>query len=141
VISILQTLADELQKEVTVGESEDEYSQKTYQRMLDDTAARRAASATTLVQKESVKADTETAILEATRSHTAQQKEKVDAEKFASSTKADCDWLMSNYEARKTAREAEDKSLRDTKAVLNGADYSFIQKEQKALRGAVAVSL
>merc|ERR1719382_260566 len=39
----------------------------------------------------------------------------------------ECDWLLANFEVRKTARAGEVDSLKKAKAVLSGADYSLAQ--------------
>jgi len=136
VLSMLDRLIEGLRKEVLVAKSEEDYSERDFVRMVKDTEARRGASTKALVEKESVKADAEDSILELKRSLTSEAQQKADTEQFASAIKTECAWLMSNYGVRKTAREAETKSLSDTKAVLAGADYSLAQKGQKALRGA-----
>ena len=40
---------------------------------------------------------------------------------------SECDWLVENYDNRKTARAGEVDSLNNAKAVLAGADFSLVQ--------------
>merc|ERR1719238_739544 len=42
-----------------------------------------------------------------------------------------CDFLEKNYDVRKTARGNEIDALGKAKAVLSGADYSFIQLSEE----------
>ena len=45
------------------------------------------------------------------------------------------DWLLKNADARKAARNHEIDGLGNAKAVLSGADYSFVQtKTVRSLR-------
>ena len=37
----------------------------------------------------------------------------------------ECDWIMKNYDLRKSARAGEVDSLKNAKAVLSGADYGL----------------
>merc|ERR1719428_2722869 len=45
----------------------------------------------------------------------------------------ECDWLISNFQVRKEARAGEIDSLKKAKAVLSGADYSFLQTKRALL--------
>merc|ERR1719444_134262 len=45
----------------------------------------------------------------------------------------ECDWLISNFEARKSARAGEVDSLKKAKAVLSGAGYSLLQTSRRFL--------
>merc|ERR1719418_126838 len=47
--------------------------------------------------------------------------------KYISSLKAECDWLLQYFNVRKEARTDEIDSLQRAKAVLSGADFSFLQ--------------
>ena len=47
--------------------------------------------------------------------------------KCISSLHSGCDWLLQYFEVREQARAGEVESLKQAKAVLSGADYSFVQ--------------
>ena len=49
-------------------------------------------------------------------------------EKYISSLHGECDWLLKYHEVRKEARADEIDALGKAKAVLNGADYSLLQR-------------
>merc|ERR1719474_2509898 len=55
--------------------------------------------------------------------------------KYIHSLHGECDWLLKYFDARKEARAGELDALGKAKAVLNGADFSFLQI--KSLRGSV----
>merc|ERR1712083_768005 len=49
---------------------------------------------------------------------------------------AECDWLVEHHQVRKDARASEVDSLNNAKAVLSGADFSFVQVSRHGyLRG------
>ena len=56
---------------------------------------------------------------------------------YISSLHKECDFLLENYDKRKTARASEIDVMGKAKAVLNGADYSLLQigTNVKSLRG------
>jgi len=45
--------------------------------------------------------------------------------KVISSLHQSCDWLLQNFDTRKTARAGEVEALNNAKAVLAGSDYSL----------------
>ena len=47
--------------------------------------------------------------------------------KYIESLHAECDFLVKYFDVRKEARTGEIDSLVKAKAVLSGADYSFLQ--------------
>merc|ERR1719213_1572803 len=52
-------------------------------------------------------------------------KEDMDVEKYIMELHKECDWIMKNYDLRKSARAGEVDSLKNAKAVLSGADYGL----------------
>merc|ERR1719355_354504 len=50
----------------------------------------------------------------------------------------ECDWLLKYFDVRKEMRASEVDALGKARAVLNGADYSFLQTSRglRGLRGA-----
>jgi len=49
---------------------------------------------------------------------------------FLSEVHGDCDWLLSNFDMRKSARAGELDALKQGKAVLSGADFSLLQSAE-----------
>jgi len=50
--------------------------------------------------------------------------------KYIQSLHGECDWLLKNFDVRKEARASEIDALGKAKAVLSGADFSFLQVSQ-----------
>merc|ERR1719181_1421336 len=93
---------------------------------MKDSAEKRALDSKAIADKEGTKADLEAKLLEDEKKSTT--KEAMATHEFLAETHADCDWLLSNFEARKEARAGEVDALTKAKAVLSGADYSLLQK-------------
>merc|ERR1719262_1828215 len=120
----------DLDKEITEVEVEEKEAQKEYEQFMADSAEKRALDAKSIEDKESAKADLEARLLKDQDSHKATLKEAMNTHQFLADVHADCDWLLSNFDARKTARAGEIDALTKAKAVLSGADYSLLQRAQ-----------
>merc|ERR1719198_1679816 len=117
----------DLDKEITEVETEEKENQAEYETFMSDSASKRASDAKSIEDKESAKADLESTLIKAEEEKTAKMKEAMATAKYLSEVHADCDWLLTNFEARKSARAGEVDSLKKAKAVLSGADYSLLQ--------------
>merc|ERR1719284_660639 len=95
---------------------------------MADSAKKRATDAKSIEDKESLKADTEARVLKDDEEKTATMKEAMATHEYLAGVHADCDWLLTNFETRKTARAGEVDALTKAKAVLSGADYSLLQR-------------
>jgi len=102
--------------------------------MMEDSTAKRAADSKSLAEKEAAKADLEVALQKNGESLKATQMNAMANAKYISNLHIDCDWLISNFDARKEARAGEVDSLKNAKAVLSGADYSLVQTKRTHLR-------
>merc|ERR1740123_186659 len=117
----------DLDKEIAATQVNEKEGQAEYEAFMADSAARRTDATKSIAMKGAAKADLGA---EANRLAT----EKGDTMKEAMATSAfikdlhvECDWLIANFQARKDARAGEVDSLKNAKAVLSGADYSFLQ--------------
>jgi len=130
VIAMLDMMVADLDKEITEVEVEEKEAQKEYEQLLKDSASKRALDAKAIEDKESSKADTEAKLLKDEEEKTATTKEAMATHEYLGEVHADCDWLLSNFETRKSARAGEVDALTKAKAVLSGADYSLLQKSE-----------
>jgi chromosome segregation ATPase len=136
VIAMLDMLVADLDKEMTEAETGEKNAQKEYETFMSDAASKRASDSKDLTDKEGYKAEAETTLETAKEGKAAKVKELMATEKYISSLHAECDWLMANFDIRKTARAGEVEALKNAKAVLSGADFSFVQT-QASLRGSL----
>jgi len=130
VIAMMDMMVADLDKEITEIETEEKENQKEYQQFIKDSAGKRASDAKSIADKESAKADLESNLIAAKESKGSKMKEAMNTAKFLSETHGDCDWLLSNFAARKQARAGEIDALTKGKAVLSGADFSLLQSAQ-----------
>jgi len=127
VISMIDLLIKDLQKEMTEAETQEKDSQADYAQMMQDSAAKRTLDSKSLTEKGSAKADQEAALQAHSLARADGAKELMATAKYISSLHAECDWLLQYFDARKEARAGEVESLKKAKSVLSGADFSLLQ--------------
>jgi len=128
VIAMMDLLVKDLDKEITEAEVEEKNSQGEYETMMSEAASKRAADSKALTQKESMKAATEVSMEQHKEGKAASTKELMATLSYIQSLHQECDWLLQYFDQRKAARQSEIEALGNAKAVLNGADYSFVQQ-------------
>merc|ERR1712159_524855 len=94
---------------------------------MSDSAAKRASDSKSIKDKEGTKADLEAALLKYGDETTMTKKEALLNIDTLGGLHQECDWLLQNFDARKEARAGEVEALKKAKAVLSGADFSFLQ--------------
>merc|ERR1719272_1515303 len=130
VINMMDTMIGDLDKEMQEVAVDEKNAQEEYEQLLKDSAEKRAIDSKAIDDKESAKADLEAKPLKDKESKTSTIKEAMATHEFLGDVHADCDWLLSNFEARKQARAGEIDALTKGKAVLSGADFSLLQKTE-----------
>merc|ERR1719350_1834523 len=135
VVAMLNMLKADLAKEMQSATVEEDDAQAEYEKMMADAAEKRRVDSQSLADKESTKADMESKALKLKEEETATMKEVLSTAETLKNLHLECDWLVSNFEVRKEARAGEFDALKKAKAVLSGADYSFIQMSSTNLRG------
>jgi len=128
VLAMMDLLIRDLDKEMTEAEVEEKDSQKEYEEMMDDAAKKRAMDKKEITEKESVKAEAEEDHTTAVAAKTGAEDELGATEEYTQQLHNECDWLIQNYDVRKTARAEEVDALKKAKATLAGADFSLIQR-------------
>jgi hypothetical protein len=136
VIAMMDLLLKDLDKELTVAETEEKNAQADFETAMTDAIVTRAADVKLLSDKTAAKAQSDGAVETYKAEHYANGKELRATMTYLSSLHADCDWLMGHYDQRKEARADEIEAIANAKAVLKGADYSLVQvKAKRGLRG------
>merc|ERR1719161_3048375 len=138
---MIDMLVADLAKEMTEAETQEKNSQSDYVAMMQDSAEKRSQDSKAITDKESAKAGLEADLQKATEEQASKTKELMATEEYISNLHAECDWLVQNYDLRKTARADESAALANAKAVLSGADFSLVQQSARSstirsLRGA-----
>jgi len=132
VMAMMDLLVKDLQKEMTEAEAEEKAAQQNYEKMMSDSADKRATDSKSLNDKEGSKADLQGALEESEGSHSATSQEHMANDKYLGELHAECDWLLQYFDVRKQARADEIDSLGKAKAVLNGADFALVQRNSVA---------
>jgi len=137
VVAMLNMLKADLAKEMQSATVDEDDAQAEYETMMADSVEKRRVDSASLSDKEGAKADLESKALKLKEEETATMKEVLSAAETLKNLHLECDWLVSNFEVRKEARAGEVDALKKAKAVLSGADYSFIQMSSANLRGSI----
>jgi len=127
VIAMIDLIIADLDKEMQVAGVEEKEAQKEYEQMMGDSAEKRAQDSNLVTEKESMKAELETELQSSKEGKLSTTKELMGTLEYISGLHKECDWLLKNYDVRKEARASETDALGKAKAVLNGADFSFVQ--------------
>merc|ERR1719493_218275 len=94
---------------------------------MRDSAEKRTKDSKLLGEKEAIKADLETDLETHAEDKASTTKELMATMQYIQSLHNECDWLLKYFDVRQEARASEIDALGKAKAVLNGADYSFLQ--------------
>merc|ERR1719497_103211 len=142
---MMDILVADLDKEMQEADVEEKDAQAEYEAFMEDSKTKRAADAKLIADKEGTKAELESELQKSGMEHKATLKEAMGKAEEIRDLHLECDWLVSNYAARKEARAGEVDSLKKAKAVLSGADYALMQTAARRglarslqLRGAAA---
>merc|ERR1719408_1029846 len=134
VLAMMDGLIAELDKETTEAEMEEKDAQEDYEKFMQDCTAKRAEDTKALNEKKSAQAETQTELEASKDAHKAATTDLMDVKKYLSDLHGDCDWLLENFDIRKEARANEIDALKKAKAVLNGANFSFLQTGVASIR-------
>merc|ERR1740130_2061858 len=111
VIAMMDMMIADLDKEITEIEVEEKNAQEEYEQFIGDSASKRALDAKAIADKEGVKADLEARLLKDGEEKTATTKEAMATHEYLGEVHSDCDWLLTNFDTRKTARAGEVDAL------------------------------
>jgi len=134
VIQMVDLLIRDLDKEMDEAKVGEKNAQKEYEDMMQDSAEKRAADNKSVGAKAAAKAEAETGLVADEESKMAEFNELTATKQYEGQLHSECDWLMQNFDLRKSMRADEMDNLKQAKAVLSGADFSLLQKS-KNLRG------
>jgi len=135
VIALIDLLVADVDKENQTMELEEKDAQKDYEGFMADASEKRAQDSKSITDKEAAKAETEEQLQADTDSKNSKTVEAMETAKYIGGLHQECDWLLTNFDARKSARSGEIDALGKAKAVLSGADYSLVQMSSVHLRG------
>jgi hypothetical protein len=131
IITLLNTLIQDTEKTVTEMKVEEKDTQFEYEQLMAESSAKHAAEAKAISAKESAKAEKEAELQKLGSELKATNAEAEANSEYLQGLHKECDWLLKNFKVRQDARASEIDSLKQSKAVLKGADVSFLQMQQE----------
>jgi septal ring factor EnvC (AmiA/AmiB activator) len=135
VIAMIDQLIKDLDLTMSEATTNEKLAQEEYEEMMKDSAAKRAADTKSLTEKESALADTEDLVVTKTDELESTKKELMAVHEYMGQLHGECDWIMKYYQVRKDARNNEISALGQAKAILSGADFSFVQSKSRGFLG------
>merc|ERR1719482_2611600 len=112
VIAMMDLLLADLDKEMTEAKTAENLAQEEYEQMMKDSANKRASDSQSIDEKTSAKAGLESDLVKAKGEKKDRTSELMATGKYLSSVHAECDWLVNNFQLRKSARAGEVDSLK-----------------------------
>jgi len=133
-VALIDKLKNDLEKDVQAAEMDEKEAQKDYEEFMGDSAKKRATDSKSITEKDSQKAELEGDLQAAKGAKETATKELMALDEYMAQLHGSCDFLLENFDIRKEARASEIDALKKAKAVLSGADYSFMQVPKLLLR-------
>merc|ERR1719399_1481089 len=133
-VALMDLLVKDLTKEMTEAEAEERNAQADYEKMLKDSATKRAEDSKAVTDKSEALAQMQGELESTKEAKVSTEKDIAATNEYLASLHMDCDFIMKFFTVRQDARASEIDALGNAKAVLSGADYSLLQKT-RSLRG------
>jgi len=127
VLALMDMLSNDLKKDMQQAEFEEKDSQKEYEELMVDSQKKRGADSKLITTKSAAKAEADSMVQTANENLTSANQELYLTNQYIADLHKSCDFLLENYDFRQAARAQERDALVKAKAVLQGADYSFLQ--------------
>merc|ERR1719198_2692669 len=128
---MMDGIKNDLEAEITEMKMDEKHSQEDYVKLMADAAEKRATDSKAVTAKEGSKAELEDEMQKSKDAKKATDGELGESNAYLDELHQDCDFLVEHYEERKEARTNEIDALGKAKAVLSGADFSFVQTNEK----------
>ena len=125
VVSLIGSLVADLAKESQEAKVDEDHSQQVYEAFMAESAASRAEKVREVAELEDAKAAVSASLVQSKEELASAVTSASETAKVISALHQSCDWLLQNFDTRKTARAGEIEALNNAKAVLAGADYSL----------------
>merc|ERR1719428_725035 len=125
VIGMMDTIIKDLSNDMKDSEYEEKTAQKDYAELMADSQTTRAGDSKALTGKQTTKAETENELMTTKEIRAATATDLKQVQTVIQDLHAACDFIMQNFDLRKEARTNEIEGLKNAKAVLSGASFSF----------------
>merc|ERR1719329_2144484 len=125
VIVMIDTLVNDVEKEMQEAKLEEKDAQSDYEKFMNDAGSKRAEDSKSMTDKEGALADTSESLVNNKEALKNKNFEQMETAKYLGEVHEECYWLIKYYDVRKEARTGEIDAMGKAKDVLNGADYSL----------------
>mmetsp|Transcript_81937 Transcript_81937/g.219205 ORF Transcript_81937/g.219205 Transcript_81937/m.219205 type:complete len:704 (+) Transcript_81937:69-2180(+) len=127
VLGLIDMMVNDLKTEMNQARLEEEDAQEDYEQLMKDSAEKRASDSKTISEQEGQLAEANSDLAAAKDDLSANSKTTQETHEYTQDLHKSCDFLLDNYDTRKSARDEELEALDKAKAVLSGADVSLLQ--------------
>merc|ERR1719160_1252677 len=124
-MAMMDTIISDLGSDMKEMEYAEKTAQKDYAELMSESQTSRAADAKSLTGKTSTKAEVESTLMTTKEVRSATSTDLKQIASVIGDLHAACDFIMENFDLRKEARTSEIEGLKNAKAVLSGASFSF----------------
>ena len=125
VASLIGSLIADLAKESQEAKAEEDHSQGDYAAFMSESSQSRVKKVNEVEELQNTKASLSGSLTKSKEELASAVTSAAETAKVISSLHQSCDWLLQNFDTRKTARAGEVEALNNAKAVLAGSDYSL----------------
>eukprot|EP00746_Dinoflagellata_sp_MGD_P158291 gnl/MRDRNA2_/MRDRNA2_86441_c0_seq15.p1 gnl/MRDRNA2_/MRDRNA2_86441_c0~~gnl/MRDRNA2_/MRDRNA2_86441_c0_seq15.p1 ORF type:complete len:685 (+),score=247.00 gnl/MRDRNA2_/MRDRNA2_86441_c0_seq15:79-2133(+) len=125
VIGMMDTIISDLGSDMKDMEYEEKTAQSDYADLMADSQETRAGDTKALTGKTTTKAEVEATLMTTKETRAATATDLKNVQTVIQDLHAACDFIMENFDVRKEARTNEIEGLKNAKAVLSGASFSF----------------
>jgi len=127
VIQMIDLLISDLDKEISAAEASEKEAQEDYEAAMANAKDKRVLDSKTLAKKKTAVSVLDDQLEKRDEGKDARSNELGANKDYVTSLHAECDWLLRYFDIRAEARSSEIDALEKAKAVLNGADFSFLE--------------
>eukprot|EP00933_Yihiella_yeosuensis_P045084 TRINITY_DN4039_c0_g1_i1.p1 TRINITY_DN4039_c0_g1~~TRINITY_DN4039_c0_g1_i1.p1 ORF type:complete len:684 (+),score=242.55 TRINITY_DN4039_c0_g1_i1:75-2054(+) len=121
IVHMLSGLIQDLAQEVKIAKVDEASAQTSYEKLVANAKEKRAADTQAIAGKNKAKAEFEEEKVQSSSKKASQNKQLKALASYEEDLHQECDFMLKNFEARRTARTEEQESLGDAKAALFGA--------------------
>merc|ERR1719265_343476 len=121
IVSIITNIKEDLEHEIETCKKEEQGALASYRKMLTESAESMQAMKDKVVSLNEEIADTGMKIEDQQAVWDDLHNQKLGVDKYLDSIKEQCDWIMTNFESRATARKEEMEGLDEAKSALAGS--------------------
>jgi len=132
VVKMLEDIIAESKTEEDVAMDSEEDAQTAYEEFMKSTNTAITMHMTSISNMEKAKAEADVDLINTKADFAATMKHLEELNDLKADLHKSCDYLLKNFDARQAARTAEINALEEAKAILSGADYSFVQTKSLA---------